>query len=60
MQFYEINICQIVIFKVYSAYNKHEIMNIGNKTREKPEINFAADCKVVYSQKKSYTELESL
>ena len=34
IQFYEMNICQIMIFRLYIAYNKHEIMKIGNQTRE--------------------------
>ena len=35
MYFYEINICQIVIFKLYTVHNKHEMIKIGNQTREK-------------------------
>ena len=35
MQFYNVNICQVMIFKFYAAYNKHDMVKIGNKTREK-------------------------
>ena len=35
MQFYKINICQIMIFRLYAVYNKHEMIKIGNQTREK-------------------------
>ena len=35
MKFYEINNCQITIFRLYTVYNKHEMIKIGNQTREK-------------------------
>ena len=35
MQFYEINICQVNIFKFYTVYNKHEMIQIGSQTKEK-------------------------
>ena len=35
MQFYEINIGQIMIFKLYTIYKKHEMLKIGSQTREK-------------------------
>ena len=45
--FYEINICQITIFRLYVVYNKHEIIQISNQTREKSlvlsEVHFAVD-----------------
>ena len=34
MQFYEQDICQIMIFRLYTVYNKHEMIKIGNQTRE--------------------------
>ena len=33
--FYELNICQIMIFGFYAVYNKYEMIKIGNHTREK-------------------------
>ena len=38
MQFYEINISQITIFRLYIIYNKHEIIKIGNQTRENSQL----------------------
>ena len=34
MQFYEINVCQVMIFRLYTVYSKHEMIKIGNQTRE--------------------------
>ena len=39
-QFYEINICQVMIFRLYTVYNKHEIIKIVNHTREKSHVIF--------------------
>ena len=30
MQFYKINICQIMIFSLYTVYNKYEMIKIGS------------------------------
>ena len=38
MQFYEMNIYQVMIFKLYAVYNKQEMIKIGNETREKPQV----------------------
>ena len=38
MQFYEINIYQVMIFRVYTVYNKNEMIKIGNQTREKSQV----------------------
>ena len=38
MQFCEINICQIMIFRLYTVYNKHEIIEIDSQTREKLQV----------------------
>ena len=38
MQFYEINIYQGMLFKLYIVYNKYDIIKIGNQTREKSQI----------------------
>ena len=34
MQFYEVKICEVMIFRLFTVYNKHNIMKIGNQTRE--------------------------
>ena len=53
MQFHEIDICQVMIFKIYTVYKKHEMIRINNQTREKNHKhhrkcsnNFAANCRV--------------
>ena len=52
MHFYEINICQAMIFRLYTVNNKHEMIKIGNQIREKSQVvsqmleNFSADCTV--------------
>ena len=38
MQFYKINICQVMMFKLYVIYNKHEMIKIGNQTKEKSQV----------------------
>ena len=38
MQFYEINVCQVMIFRLYTAYDKHEMIKIDNQTREKSQV----------------------
>ena len=56
MQFYQINFCQVVIFRLYTVYNKHEMIKIGSQTRgnrkyyRKFSNNFAADCSTVESK----------
>ena len=35
MQFYEKNICQVMIFRLYTAYKKHEMIKIVKQIREK-------------------------
>ena len=42
MQFYEIHICQIMIFRLYTVYNKHQMVNIGNQTKEKSQVLLSA------------------
>ena len=37
MQFYEINIYQVMIIRLYTVYNKHETIKIYNQTREKSQ-----------------------
>ena len=34
MQFCGINICQLMLFRLYTVYNKHEMIKIGNQTKE--------------------------
>ena len=49
MQFYEINVSQIKILKLYAVYNNHKIIQFSNQTREKFHVlskfsnNFAVD-----------------
>ena len=38
MQFYEKNIFQIMIFRLHTVYNKHEMIKIGNQIREKSQV----------------------
>ena len=38
MQFYEVTFCQVMIFRLYTVYNKQEMIEIGNQTREKSQI----------------------
>ena len=38
MLFLEINIYQIMIFRIYTVYNKHEIIKIDNESREKAQV----------------------
>ena len=38
IQFYEMNICQIMIFKLHTVYNKCEMIKIGNQTRVKSQV----------------------
>ena len=38
MQFYEINICQIMNFGLYTVYNKCEVIKTDNQTREKSQV----------------------
>ena len=38
MQFHEVNICQIMIFRLYTFYNEHEMTKIVNQTRENSQV----------------------
>ena len=38
MQFYEKNIYQFIIFRLYTVYNKNVMIKIGNQTREKSQV----------------------
>ena len=40
MQFEEMNIYQVMIFRLYTLYNKHEILKIDNQTRKKLQAIF--------------------
>ena len=54
MQFYEINICRIIIFSFYAAYKTHdEDKNWSSKSNysSKCSNNFAADYKSLYLKK---------
>ena len=36
--FYEIHICQVMIFRLCTVYNKHQLIKIDNQTREKSQV----------------------
>ena len=38
IQFYEINICKIMIFRLYTVYKKHEMIKIGSHASEKSQV----------------------
>ena len=38
MQFFEINICQGLIFKIHINYQKNEKIKTGNQTIEKSQV----------------------
>ena len=38
MQLNEINIYQVMIYRFYTVYNKHEMIKIGNQTTEKSQV----------------------
>ena len=38
MQFLNKNIYQVMIFRLYTVYNKHEIIKIDNQIREKLQV----------------------
>ena len=44
MDFYKVNICKIMIFRLYSVFNKHKIIIIYNQTREKSSPLYAKNC----------------
>ena len=35
MQLYEINICQVIIFRLYTVNNKQKMIKIDSQTKEK-------------------------
>ena len=49
MQFYEINICQVIIFRIYTVYTKHDAIKSAIKPEKNRKYyrkywnNFAAD-----------------
>ena len=38
MQFYEINVYQFMMFRLYTAYDKHEMIKSDNQIREKSRV----------------------
>ena len=38
MQLYEINVCQAMNFRLYTIYNKHEMIKIYNQIIEKLQV----------------------
>ena len=37
MQFYEINICEVVIFRLYTVYNKLKMIKTDSQIRKKSQ-----------------------
>ena len=64
MQFYEINICQVMNFRLCIVYNKHEMIKIYSQIGEKVQIlsqmleQFSADCNRKFHQKQLARKLE--
>ena len=56
MQFDEISIYQVMIFKIYIVYNKHEMIKISKQPEKnrkyyrKCSNKFEADCTLIPSQ----------
>ena len=44
MQFYEINICQIMIYRLYTVYKKHQMTKIGNQAKENSKVSSQVCC----------------
>ena len=46
MKFNEMNIYEIMFFRIYTVNKKHDMIKIGNQTRvyHKCSNNFAVDC----------------
>ena len=38
MQFFEINDCQFMFFRLYIVYNNHEMIKIDNQIRDKSQV----------------------
>ena len=38
MQFYEINICEVIIFRLYTIYTKHEMIKTDIQNSEKSQV----------------------
>ena len=38
MQFYELNICKVMIFRLNDVYNKHGMIRIVKQTKEKSQV----------------------
>ena len=57
MKFFEINVCQVMIFRAYTVYNKHDMIKFGNQTRKnrKYSNNLVADCLAHISIKQCYS-----
>ena len=39
MQFYEINIYEVMIARLYAVYNKHEMIKVDKQTRGKSQAS---------------------
>ena len=38
MQFYKINFCKVMSFRLYDVYNKNEMIKTDNQTGEKSQV----------------------
>ena len=38
MQFYKINICEVIIFRLYTVYYKYEMTKIDSQIRETSQV----------------------
>ena len=38
MLFHEKNICRVIILRLYTVYNKHDMMQIGNQNTEEQQV----------------------
>ena len=38
MKFYEIKYCQFTFFRLYTVYNKYEMIKIANQIRDKSQV----------------------
>ena len=47
MQFYEINIYQVIIFRLYTVYNKHKMIKIGNQIRANSQVLSIANARII-------------
>ena len=47
MQFYEINICQVMIFRLYSVHNKHELKKKNWQSNQRKITSIIASARII-------------